>query len=284
MNIQASLKKFMGNKNTVTIIGVLICLVVLYVGYNMRISSVANLIEMPVASVDIQPRTLITQDLVQTVKVPGSLLKGSFYTTKKDIIGKYSNYNSMIAQGSLFYKALLINAEDMPSAVYRDVPEGHTVINYPVDMYTTYANSMEPDTYIDIYFKAILEDDDNDDSTPPPIMFGKFVENVKVLAVKDSAGQNVFETSEEVREPAYILFSVPTEIFELIRKAQYLSSEFGINITLAPNTIELTEENAVHATSEDIKDYIMDKSEMIDSNTELNPEDIHLPGADEETE
>jgi len=282
MNIQASLKKFMGNKNTVTIIGVLICLVVLYVGYNMRISSVANLIEMPVASVDIQPRTLITQELVQTVRVPGSLLKGSFYTTKNEIIGKYSNYNSMIAQGSLFYKALLINAEDMPSSLYKDVPEGHTVVNHPVDMYTTYANSMEPDTYIDIYFKAVMEDDDNDDSTPPPIMFGKFVENVKILGVKDSAGQNVFETSEEVREPAYIFYSVPTEIFELIRKAQYLSSEFGVNMTIAPNTIELTEEDTVHATSEDIKDYIMDKSEMIDSNTELNPEDIHKASSDEE--
>jgi len=281
MNIQNSLKKFMGNKNTVTIVGLIICLIVLYVGYNMRISSVANLVSMPVASDTIQPRTLITKELVQVVKVPGSLLKGEFYTAPKDIIGKYSNYNSIIAQGSLFYKALLINAEDMPSAMYKDVPDGHTVVNHPVDMYTTYANSMEPDTYIDIYFKAIAEDDDDDDSTPPPVMFGKFVENVKILGVKDSSGQNVFETSEEVREPAYIFYSVPTEIFELIRKAQYLSAEFGISLTIAPNTVELTEEDTVHATSEDIKEYIMDKAEMIDSNTELNPEDIHIPNSDE---
>lgn len=280
MNIQASLKKFMGNKNTVTILGVIICVVVLYVGYNMRISSVANLIEMPVASVDIQPRTLITNDLVQTVKVPGNLLKGSFYTTKQDIIGKYSNYNSMIAQGSLFYKALLINAEDMPSAVYKDVPEGHTVMSYPVDMDSTYANTMEPETYIDIYFKAIIDEDTDE----PKVIFGKFAHNVKILAVKDGAGQNVFETSEEVREPAYLIFSVPTGIFELIKKAQYISSDYGIQFTLVPNTITLTEKDAVEVTSADIRDYIMERTEMIDVNIEVTDDELYNPEEDTSNE
>jgi len=32
------LSKFLKNKNTVTIIGVVLCLVVLYTGYNMRIN------------------------------------------------------------------------------------------------------------------------------------------------------------------------------------------------------------------------------------------------------
>ena len=33
-NLKASMKKFLGNKNTVTILGVIICLVILYIGYN----------------------------------------------------------------------------------------------------------------------------------------------------------------------------------------------------------------------------------------------------------
>ena len=37
-NLKASMKKFFGNKNTVTILGVILCLVILYIGYNYRIN------------------------------------------------------------------------------------------------------------------------------------------------------------------------------------------------------------------------------------------------------
>ena len=58
--------------------------------------------------------------------------------------------------------------------------------------------------YINIYFKAILpasESEDNKDT----IMFGKFLSNIEILAVKDSSGQHVFENTEEKRTPAYML-------------------------------------------------------------------------------
>lgn len=263
-----NLKKFLGNKNTVTILGVIICVAILYVGYNYQISRVADLVNMPVASEDIQPRTLITNNLVKTVKVPSKLLEGSFYTQVKDIVGKYSNYNSMIAQGSLFYKSLLIEAKNMPNAEYADVPDGYTVVSYKVDMDSTYANSMEPETYINIYFKAISDEDDK-------IMFGKFVRNVKILAVKDSSGLNVFESSEEVRTPAYLIFAVPDGIFELIKKAQYIADDYDIEFTLVPNTIELTEKDTVSVSSEEIRDYIKDKTYFIDdTNIDLDDDSV----------
>ena len=37
--MNASLKKFLGNKNTVTILGVLLCIVILVIGYNRTINS-----------------------------------------------------------------------------------------------------------------------------------------------------------------------------------------------------------------------------------------------------
>mgnify|MGYP006874869832 CR=1 FL=1 len=43
-------------------------------------------------------------------------------------------------------------------------------------------------------------------------MFGKFVEDVKVLAVKDKNGRHVFENSDETRTPAIIIFAVPEEL------------------------------------------------------------------------
>ena len=265
-NIQVSVKKFLGNKNTVTIIGVIICIIILYVGYKYQISRAANLVDMPVANADIQPRTQITSNLIKTVEVPSSLLEGEFYSNPKDIVGKYTNYNSMIAKGSLFYRSLLIEAENMPSAVYADVPEGHTVISYPVNMDTTYANTIEPETYINIYFKAL-----NDENK---VIFGKFINNIKVLAVKDSSGQNVFETTEEARTPAYIIFAVPEDIHELIRKAMYISDDYGIELLLVPNTLTITEEGAIQVTSADIRDYIMERTAMIDINEEVSDDEL----------
>lgn len=48
-NLKASMKKFLGNKNTVTILGIIVCLVVLYIGYNYRINSKVELVQVPYA-------------------------------------------------------------------------------------------------------------------------------------------------------------------------------------------------------------------------------------------
>ena len=211
-NLKASMKKLLGNKNTVTILGVLLCLVILAIGYNYRINSKVELVQVPYAVETIQPRTYIKDSMVGIMNVPKSFLVGNYYTQKQNIVGKYSNYNTIIAKGSLFYTDLVTSKEDLPDSAFQDVPEGYTVINYPVDIASTYANSMAPGSYINIYYKSL-----NDKGE---VMFGKFISNVKVLDVKDSSGQHVFENSEDTRTPAYMLFAVPEET-HLLKKIKY---------------------------------------------------------------
>ena len=55
------------------------------------------------------------------------------------------------------------------------------------------------------------------------MQYGKFLENVQVLAVKDSAGQAVFSNLDEQRTPAMIVFALPEEYYILLKKASYLS-------------------------------------------------------------
>ena len=43
MNLSSSLKKFVSNKNTITIIGVVLCIIILYWGYNFRINQKVSL-------------------------------------------------------------------------------------------------------------------------------------------------------------------------------------------------------------------------------------------------
>jgi len=253
-NLKASMKKFMGNKNTVTILGVILCLVILYVGYNYRINSKVELVQVPYAAETIQPRTYITEDMIGMMNVPKSFLVGKYYSTVNSIVGKYSNYNTIIAKGSLFYKDLVVDADELPDSAFQNVPEGYTVIIYPVDIYTTYANSMAPGSYINIYYKSL--NDENE------VMFGKFVSNIEVLDVKDSSGRHVFENSDEDRTPAYLLFAVPEETHLLLRKALYLD-DYDVELLLIPNTATLTEEDTVTVSSKQIEEFINEKTEFV---------------------
>ena len=103
-NLKASMKKFLGNKNTVTILGVILCLVILYIGYNYQINRRVELVSIPYAKETIQPRTYIKDEMIGSMEVPKSFLKGSYYSKKENIVGKYSNYNTIIAKGSIFLR------------------------------------------------------------------------------------------------------------------------------------------------------------------------------------
>ena len=254
-NLKASMKKFFGNKNTVTILGVILCLVILYIGYNYRINSKTELVAVPVAKQTIQPSTYITEDMIEIRNVPVELLNTSkYYTTSKSIVGKYSNYNTMIAKGSLFYTDLVVEEKDLPDSAFSGVPEGYTVINYPVTIASTYANSMAPGSHINIYYKSL-----NDDGE---VMFGKFISNIEVLDVKDSSGRHVFENSDEARTPAYMLFAVPEETHLLLRKALYLT-DYDVELLLIPNTATLSEDQKVTVSSLQIEEFINSKTAFV---------------------
>ena len=75
-NIIISIKRFLRNKNTVTIIGIFAIIGILYWGYNYQINKQVNPIRnIPVAKQTIQPRTLITQDMIDYVDIPPILLQ-----------------------------------------------------------------------------------------------------------------------------------------------------------------------------------------------------------------
>lgn len=256
-NLSMSMKKFLGNKNTVTIIGVLLCLVILWFGYNYRINQKVALVKLPYATTAIQPRTLITDEMVGYIEVPIEFLGDSkYYNSKEDIVGKYSNYNTMIAKGSLFYTDLVTEESSLPNSAFYNIKNEDTPINYKVNMDTTYANSMMPGDYINIYFKG---QDANGN-----ILFGKFISNIEILAVKDAQGRHVFDSLVEARTPAYMLFALPEDLHLLFRKALYLESVAGVEITLVPNTTELTEEDEVFISSNDIKNFIEERTNDVD--------------------
>lgn len=261
-NLSKSASKFLKNKNTVTVLGVIICFIVLIIGYNVRINQKTELVKVYYANQTIQPKTKITDDMISSANVPTSFLVGSYYTNYNDIVGKYSNYNTVIASGSLFYNELLIEEENLPDSVFYNVPEGEVVVSFSVNTVSTYGNSIMPNNLINVYVKMI------DDSGK--IIYGRFIDNINVLAVKDSSGKNVFESTEEERTPAFIYFSLVEPKYLLFSSMNYIETN-DIEVIIVPNTIKYTPEDktAVEVTSDYITNFIIDKIKMIDDQKDL---------------
>lgn len=260
-----TLNKFLKNKNTVTILGVIACVAILFIGYNMRINQKTALVTVYYANQTIQPKTLITEEMVSRTQVPASFILGSYFKNYDDIVGKYSNYNTMIAEGSLFYYDLLIDESSLPDAVLYDVNEGEKLVGLPVNMLTTYGNSIMPGNKVDVYVKLV---DGN------KIVYGEFFSNVEILGVKDSNGRNVFENSGETRTPAFAYFSLPEAKYLLFKGMDYLRDynlDAEIEIVLVPNTkkYESTDPAATEVTSNYLYDFVLKGIKQIDEQKSL---------------
>ena len=251
--MKTGLKKMLTNKNTVTVLGVILAVVVLYIGYNWRVSSATNPIEVPYAIRTISAGTQITEADVGTMKVPPAMLKGDPATDSRSVIGKYAMADTVIPVGSLFYKRSICEAEQLPANIILKYPKGYVLYYMKVDMTTTYSNSIYPGNYIDVYLKAAILDGNGGNSK---VTFGKLLENVKVLAVRDSNGKNVFANTEENSTPAQLIFAVPQEYYLLLKKAEYLGA-FQTQLLPVPTAESLKDQpGELKLSTESLKEFI----------------------------
>ena len=54
----------------------------------------------------------VIKDMVKYIDVPRSTITSNVVTISKDIIGKYSNYNTVIPEGSMFYSNVIAALTD----------------------------------------------------------------------------------------------------------------------------------------------------------------------------
>lgn len=263
-NLTISLKKFLQNKNTVTVVGAILAIIVLYVAYTIRVRSSINPVSVPYATEKIYSGTQITNDQVGTVQVPPSMLNDNVIRNASDIIDKYAAADTVIPEGSLFYKSAVVEKGQLPDNIILEYPKGYVLYNLSTDTNSTYGNSVYPGNYIDIYFKAVNKIDENAtsqlDGKADQIIYGKFISNIKVLAVRDSSGKPVFQNLDENRTPSMIIFAVPEEYYILLKKAEYMRS-FDTSLVLVPTNNSLKDEPSdIEMSSDELKNWINDNT------------------------
>ncbi len=263
-----SLKKLLANKNVVTLLGVVLIVVVLYVFYNYRLNQQIQPISVLYAKQTITSRQTITQEMVGKVDAaPGSInLDGSSVALEgnlKDVIGKKVQVNYTIPKGSFFYQGAYVSEDKLADAFLLELKEGEVAYNYNVNINKTYGNSFYPGNYIDIYVR-IMEDDEH-------VIFGKYIENVKILAVKDSSGNHVFESGSENLSPSMIIFAVNKDINKYLRVIEVLNNAtlimVPVNITPTSGTEVSGEEVVTLMNNTSLQDRLDDYLEYIETDT-----------------
>ena len=164
-NLGLSLKKFFTNKNTVTIIGVVAILVILYFMYTKQIQKATKEIEVPVAKETIYPQTLIDSSKITTIKVAQAAKPKDAILSRGAIENHYTGVGVTVPKGSMFYKEYIVTAEELPGNWLTKLEpqsvnslELERPYSFPVNVATTFGNSIQPGDYVDFYLKAY---DDN---------------------------------------------------------------------------------------------------------------------------
>ncbi len=267
-NFMISAKRIITNKNTVTIIGVLVILIILYWGYKSTIDGAVKPVKVPVAAHLIESQTEVTASDINWIDVPSVTKPNNVLTNQSEIVGKYTGVNATIPEGSMFYKDVLVKPEDLPGnwlKLLKENPDGSIDVPHylPVNVVTSYGNAIQPGTYIDIYMKA---KDEND-----LIMYGKLIENIEVLAVKTSNGEDVFTSVESDKIPGYLYFGVSESLFVLLRKANYLNM-IGLELVVVPHGGVNPVMGDIAVSSAYLRDYIEVYSVLIPTDEEYSKE------------
>lgn len=213
-----SVVRFFKNKNTVTVLGVLLIALILGFGYYYQVQKQVKPISVPVAAVTIPPRTEITSDMITYVEVPEAYISDNVVRNEQEIISKYSQYNTAIPAGSMFYNETLTQKEMLPNYLLSLLKEGEIGLSFKIGEMEGPKLPIMPGEKIDIYMKVTTEEGS--------VMFGKFLENLEILAVTDGEGLNVYDVTDGSRTAEYINFGVQEDVFLLLMRAQFLDVEF----------------------------------------------------------
>ena len=160
--------------------------------------------------------------MVGTTQIPPSMLTDDVYRTVSDVVGKYSNADTIIPRGSLFFNRNVVEKEELPANIILDLKEGYVLYNLEVNTKKAYGNSIYPGNYIDIYLKARTKEIAGVTTEQKRVLLDRLLKNVKVIAVKDDKGKPVFKDLDENREPAMVIFALPEDYYKMLKKAEYL--------------------------------------------------------------
>ena len=254
-NLVNTIKRFLGNKNTVTILALLAGVIVLWYFYNYRVNQAITTIPIPYAIETIDSGKKIETDNIEYKQITQSTTKDSDIITDMSYLqDKYICTGTSVPANGFFYKSQVCEKQELPNSIFDNIPDGYTVYTLNVDNEMTYANSIMPGDYIDLYMQATDED--------RQVLYGSLIESIEVLAVRDSSGKDVFWDTT-AGDSAFLLFAVPDDYHKLLNISELISG-YSIKITPVPRSASYTQNpGETQISSQTLYNFIMSKAATI---------------------
>ena len=218
------------------IIGLLLFILINILAFNICLNRKLDLVEVPVASVQIEPRTKIEETMIKMIEVPRALLNEDCILDKKDAIHKYTEIEGIIPEGSLLYKSMLFDEEELPDYPALKLKEKQNVFTLPTDLVKSSGNSFTNNQMVDIYV-TITPKKEN------PIT-ERLLTSVRILNVIDRKGIDMKDS--ELNIPSVINLAIHEDYISLLKKASEMGT-IDIYATAYPQNEEclLNTESAI---------------------------------------
>lgn len=251
-NLVTTIKRFLGNKNTVTILAILAGVIVLWYFYNYRVNQAITTIAVPYAVEGIDAGKKIEKDNIEYKQLTQTSTKDSdIITNISQLEGKYICVGTAVPANGFIYASQVCEKEELPNSVLDSIPDGYTLYNLSVNNEMTYANSIMPGDYIDLYLSAKDEDGQ--------VLYGKLIESIEVAKVTDSSGKDVFWDSS-AGDSAFLIFAVPDKFHKLLEISELITGN-SVKITPVPRSASYTQNpGETQIASETLESFIMSKS------------------------
>lgn len=245
------LKSFITNKNTVTILAVFAGIIVLWYFYNYRVNQAIKTIRIPYAIERIDSGKKIETDNIGYKEITQSTTRNNDIVTNINMLdGKYICTGNAVPANGFIYTSQICDKEEISNSIFDGIEDGYTVFTLDVNNKMTYANSIMPGDYIDLYLQATDED--------RQVLYGCLIESIRVLAVRDSSGRDVFWDTA-AGDSAFLLFAVPDDMHKLLTDAGLISG-YSIKITPVPRNASYSQNpGETKVASDTLKNFIMSK-------------------------
>ena len=245
-----SIMRFLKNKNTVTVIGVIAIVGILWGGYYIQLQRTVKPVSVPVAATTIQPRTQITTEMIKYVDVPEAYISDNAIRNESELLNMYANYNTVIPEGSMFYNEAITTKQALPNYILTLLKEGEFAVSYDLNS-TDMTNGwgIMPGDKIDLYMRVTTEEGS--------VMLGKLIENIEIIAAVDGEGNNVYEVNDGSRKPEKLIFGVKEDVFLLLLRSNYLDIEM---FPVQHGTWIDDKEATTQLTTQELVDYIKARS------------------------
>jgi len=184
--------------------GFLVCC---FLGSKIYIESNLDLVEVPIISEGLAPRTLISEQDLILVKMPKAYLQPTIVLDLNQLIGKYTLITSGIPKGSFITTSIIETIEEAKDYPALLLNPNQVVYAIDVDLKMTSGNTLQPFQSIDLYVSMMHN---------RLTIVDRLLKNVRILSLKDKNGKEL-EKATDI--PKILLIALDQDLVPILTKA-----------------------------------------------------------------